>query len=91
MNKYWHADNDANAEIHVKNMLNRFTNNAKTIKTMTVKVMSMISKDELMEMGRAPPTCFECSFHKVAVCKKFNCWSRHLAEVTRDAEASFAI
>jgi hypothetical protein len=48
-------------------------------------------KDELMEMGRAPPTCFECSFHKVAVCKKFNCWSRHLAEVTRDAEASFAI
>jgi hypothetical protein len=48
-------------------------------------------KDELMEMGRAPPTCFECSFHKVAVCKKFNCWSRHLAEVSREAEASFAI
>jgi hypothetical protein len=23
--------------------------------------------------------------------EKFNCWSRHLAEVTRDAEASFAI
>jgi hypothetical protein len=42
-------------------------------------------------MGRAPPTCFHCSFHKVAVCKKYNCWSRHIAEVNREAENSFAI
>ena len=49
-------------------------------------------KDEANEMGRAPPTCFHCSFHKVAVCKKYNCWSHNIAEVNRgEAENSFAI
>jgi hypothetical protein len=43
------------------------------------------------EKGRAPPTCFECSFHSVAVCKKFNCWQRHLAAVQRVQEEEFAI
>jgi hypothetical protein len=32
----------------------------------------------------SPPTCFWCSFHEVAVCRKHNCWDRHLAEVTRN-------
>ncbi len=48
-------------------------------------------KDEANETGRAPPTCFHCSFHKVAVCKKYNCWSRHIVEVNREAQNSFAI
>ncbi len=46
---------------------------------------------EAMEMGRAPPTCFHCSFYKVAVCKKFNCWSRHLAEVNKEAQDNLGI
>ena len=36
------------------------------------------------QKGVSPPTCFCCSYHDVAVCKKFNCWERHLTEVTRD-------
>jgi hypothetical protein len=43
------------------------------------------------EKGRAPPTCFECSFHSVAVCKKHNCWQRHLAAVLRVQDEEFAI
>ncbi len=43
------------------------------------------------EKRRAPPTCFECSFHSVAVCKKFYCWQRHLAAVRRVQEEEFVI
>lgn len=32
----------------------------------------------------SPPTCFWCSFHEVAICRKHNCWERHLTEVTRN-------
>jgi hypothetical protein len=33
------------------------------------------------EKGLSPHTCFGCSFHEGAVCRKYNCWQRHLAEV----------
>ena len=46
---------------------------------------------QIHQKGRAPPTCFECSFHSVAVCKKFNCWQRHLADVQRVQDEEFAI
>ena len=32
----------------------------------------------------SPPTCYWCSFHEVAICRKHNCWERHLTEVTRN-------
>ena len=35
------------------------------------------------ESGTSPPTCYWCSFHEVAVCRKYNCWQRHLSEVER--------
>jgi hypothetical protein len=35
------------------------------------------------EKGRAPPICFGCSHHGLAICKKFNCWQRHLADVDK--------
>jgi len=41
--------------------------------------------------GTSPPTCYWCSFHEVAVCRKFNCWERHLAGVERNARDEFAI
>jgi hypothetical protein len=47
--------------------------------------------DEAGEQGRAPRTCFQCVVHGVAVCKKFNCWQRHLAEVTQEHENEFGI
>jgi hypothetical protein len=47
--------------------------------------------DEAGGTGRAPRTCFQCVCHGVAVCKKFNCWRRHLAEVTQEHESEFAI
>ena len=43
------------------------------------------------ETGRSPHTTFGCSFHEVAVCKKFNCWDRHLAEVQNNHSDEFAI
>ena len=43
------------------------------------------------EKGRSPHTCFGCSYHEVAVCKKFNCWQRHLAEVDKNCLDEFAI
>ena len=48
-------------------------------------------KKKESQSGVSPPTCFHCSFHEVAVCRKFNCWERHLAEVTRNARDGFAI
>jgi hypothetical protein len=33
------------------------------------------------QTGISLPTCFQCSFHEVAVCRKHNCWERHLTEV----------
>ena len=39
----------------------------------------------------SPPTCFWCGFHEVAVCRKHNCWERHLAEVTRNYEEGLEI
>jgi hypothetical protein len=47
--------------------------------------------DEAGGTGRAPRTCFQCVCHGVAVCKKFNCWRRHLAGVTQEHESEFAI
>ena len=46
---------------------------------------------ETGQKGRAPPTCYGCSFHGLAICKKFNCWQRHLAAVRRDHEEEFGI
>jgi hypothetical protein len=43
------------------------------------------------ESGTSPPTCFCCSFHDVAICKKYNCWQLHLNEVERNAQDEFAI
>jgi hypothetical protein len=43
------------------------------------------------EKGRSPHTCFGCSFHGVAVCKKYNCWQRHLAEVHKQQNNDFFI
>ena len=43
------------------------------------------------QTGRSPHTTFGCSFHDVAVCKKFNCWDRHLAEVQNNHADEFAI
>ena len=43
------------------------------------------------QKGRAPPTCFGCSHHGLAICKKFNCWQRHLADVKSEHEEEFAI
>ena len=43
------------------------------------------------QTGRSPHTTFGCSFHEVAVCKKFNCWDRHLAEVQNNHSDEFAI
>ena len=43
------------------------------------------------EKGRSPHTCFGCSFHEVAVCKKYNCWQRHLAEVHKQQNDPFFI
>jgi hypothetical protein len=43
-------------------------------------------KRKAKEAGFAPPTLFCCSFHDIAVCRKFNCWARHLAEVKRNME-----
>ena len=39
----------------------------------------------------SPPTCFWCSFHEVAICRKHNCWERHLAEVTRNHNEGLGI
>ena len=47
--------------------------------------------DEAGEQGSAPRTCFQCVVHGVAVCKKFNCWQLHLAEVTQEHENEFSI
>jgi hypothetical protein len=49
------------------------------------------SKKKDVQNGTSPPTCFWCSFHEVAVCRKFNCWERHLSEVERNAQNEFAI
>ena len=43
------------------------------------------------ETGVSPPTCFCCGYHEIAVCKKFNCWERHLTEVTRNHRVGIAI
>jgi hypothetical protein len=43
------------------------------------------------QKGVSPPTSFCCSFHDVAVCKKFQCWERHLTEVTRNARDGLGI
>jgi hypothetical protein len=43
------------------------------------------------EKGRSPHTCFGCSFHNVAVCKKYNCWQRHLADVHKQQNEEFFI
>ena len=43
------------------------------------------------EKGRSPHTCFGCSFHEVAVCKKYNCWQRHLAEVHKQQNDPYFI
>jgi hypothetical protein len=39
----------------------------------------------------SPPTCFCCSFHDIAVCRKYNCWERHLAEVRRNMQEGLEI
>ena len=39
----------------------------------------------------SPPTCFWCSIHEVAICRKHNCWERHLAEVTRNHNEGLGI
>ena len=43
------------------------------------------------ESGTSPPTCYWCSFHEVAVCRKYNCWQRHLSEVERQSRDEFGI
>jgi hypothetical protein len=43
------------------------------------------------ESGTSPPTCFCCSFHEVAICKKYNCWQLHLSDVTKQAREEHAI
>ncbi len=43
------------------------------------------------ESGNSPPTSFCCSFHNVAVCRKYNCWQMHLSEVERNLNDEFAI
>ncbi len=43
------------------------------------------------QKGVSPPTSFCCSFHDVAVCKIFQCWERHLTEVTRNARDGLGI
>ena len=43
------------------------------------------------ESGNYPPTCLCCSFHGVAVCRKYNCWQRHLSEVEKIMNDEFAI
>ena len=48
-------------------------------------------KRKAKETGVSPPTCFQCSFHEVAVCRKHNCWERHLAEVRQNQRDGFEI
>ena len=48
-------------------------------------------KKRASESGVSPPTCFQCCFHEVAVCRKFNCWERHLAEVRKNQKDGFEI
>jgi hypothetical protein len=48
-------------------------------------------KKNAKEAGVSPPTCYHCSFHDVAVCRKFNCWERHLAEVRQNQRDGFEI
>ncbi len=43
------------------------------------------------ETGRSPHTTFGCSYHNVAVCKKYNCWHRHMSEVNKNHLDKFAI
>ncbi len=43
------------------------------------------------ETGVSPPTCFCCAHHEIAVREKFNCWERHLTEVTRNHRDGLAI
>ncbi len=43
------------------------------------------------ENENSPPTSFCCSFHNVTVCKKYNCWQRHLSEVENNMNDEFAI
>jgi hypothetical protein len=43
-------------------------------------------KQKAKESGVSPPTYFCCSFHDIAVCRKYNCWERHLAEVRRNMQ-----
>jgi len=50
-----------------------------------------IRKRKAKETGVSPPTCFQCSFHEVAVCRKHNCWERHLAEVRQNQRDGFEI
>jgi hypothetical protein len=50
-----------------------------------------LRRKDTREKGNSPPTCFCCSFHDVAVCKKYNCWQMHLAEVERNQRDEFAI
>jgi hypothetical protein len=50
-----------------------------------------LRKKNNSESGTSPPTCFCCSFHNVAICKKYNCWQLHLSEVTRQAQEEHAI
>ena len=45
----------------------------------------------IMKKVGPPPTCFGCSHHGLAICKKFNCWQRHLADVKSEHEEEFAI
>ena len=59
-------------------------------KQVRCKYCSLRRKDK-GETGNSPPTCFCCSFHNIAVCKKYNCWQNHLAEVERNKEDEFAI
>ena len=54
------------------------------------KYCALRRKDK-REKGNSPPTCFCCSFHDIAVCKKYNCWQMHLTEVERNAKDGFAI
>ena len=48
-------------------------------------------KKKASETGVSPPTCFHCSFHEVAICRKHNCWERHLAEVRKNQREGFEI
>jgi hypothetical protein len=59
-------------------------------KQVRCKYCSLRRKDK-GETGNSPSTCFCCSFHDIAVCKKYNCWQSHLEEVERNKEDEFAI